>query len=67
MSANKRSADESVHNLSKDIQGSNTKRQKLEEKSSNMDADSEDQRSDGGDQNSKAKWKTLEHHGMTFP
>jgi hypothetical protein len=32
-----------------------------------MDGDSDGERSEGGDQKNKAKWKTLEHHGMTFP
>ena len=32
-----------------------------------MNDSQSDNESDGDDQNSKAKWKTLEHHGMTFP
>lgn len=63
LSANKRSANESVHNLQKEIQGSSSKRQKLEDKTEN---ESDNEGSDSGDQKSK-KWKTLEHHGMTFP
>ena len=64
VSANKRSADESVQNLQKEIQGSSSKRRKLEDKSEN---ESDNEGSNSGDQKSKPKWKTLEHHGMTFP
>ena len=32
-----------------------------------MDGESDGERSEGGDQKNKSKWKTLEHHGMTFP
>jgi DNA topoisomerase IB len=54
------------------MSASNSKRQKLNDenfkdiKPVNMDNDTDADNSDE-DANSKTKWKTLEHHGMTFP